>query len=94
MYVEHVRVLESLAISRHPVIPCGGLTLFEDIFDVSVQPASRLGTRESPEGRSRAANAVFDECGEKAEERSRKNGEGKEPKHLVWGLMRYERFIS
>ena len=85
MYVEHFRVPEGLAINRRPVIPCGGLTLFSDFFDVSIQPASRLRSGEFPEGGFRVANAAPDEYGEKAEERSRKKGERKEPEHLAWG---------
>ena len=83
MYVENVRVPEGLAIGRHPLIPRDELTLFVDFFEVSIQPALGRRSREFSEGRSVVADLVFDECGHKDEERSRKEGEGKEPKHLL-----------
>ena len=82
-YVKHARVLESLAIGRHPLIPRNGLTLLEDLFDVPIQPASRLRSREFSEGRFKVADLVFDECVHKDEEKSCKEGERKGPKHLA-----------
>ena len=61
MYVEHHRVLESFPIGGYPLIPGDCLTLLEDLLEISVQPASRLGSGEVPEGRSRVANPVFGE---------------------------------
>ena len=84
MYVEHDRVPESLAISRHPFIPHDGFTPFGDFFGVSIQQASRPRSGELSEGGLKVANLVFDECGHKDEERGRKKGERKEPKHLAW----------
>lgn len=81
MYIEHARELESFAIGRHPFIPRDGLALFEDFFDVSIQPTSRLRSREFSEGRPRAADLVSDECVHKDEGRSRKEGDKKGPKH-------------
>ena len=84
MYIEHGRVPESLAIGRHPLVPSDGPTPLDDFFGVSIQPASRPRSRELSEGRLEVANLVFDEFGYKDEERSRKKGERKEPKHLAW----------
>ena len=72
MYVENVRVPEGLAIGRHPLIPRDGLTLFKDFFEIAIQPALGRRSREFSEGRSIVADPVFDECGHKDEERSRK----------------------
>ena len=84
MYIEHGRVPESLAIGRHPLVPSDGPTPLDDFFGVSIQPASRPRSRELSEGRPEVANLVYDEFGYKDEERSRKKGERKEPKHLAW----------
>jgi hypothetical protein len=85
VYVEEVRVPESLAIGRQPLIQCNVLTLFVNFFEVSKQPASRLWSRESSEGRPQGADLVSDECEEKGEERTRKKGGRKEPGHVAWG---------
>jgi hypothetical protein len=79
VYIEDVRKPESLAIGRHPLIQCDGLSLFVNFFKVSIQPASRLRSRESSEGRPQGADLVSDECEEKDEERTRKKGGRKEP---------------
>ena len=86
MYVERGWVPESegLAIYRHPLVPSDGPTPLDDFFGVSIQPASRPRSRELSEGRLEVANLVFDEFGYKDEERSRKKGERKDPKHLAW----------
>jgi hypothetical protein len=49
MYVEHERVLESLAIGRDPLIPCDGLAFFEDVHDVSIKPTLGGRSRKFPE---------------------------------------------
>ena len=86
MYVEHgwVPESESLAIGRHPLVPCDGSTPFDHFFGVSIQPALRPRSREFSEGRLEVANLRSDEYEHKDEERSRKKGERKEPKHLAW----------
>ena len=61
MYVEHLRVLESFPIGEYPLIPGDGLTLFDDLLEIPVQPTSRLGSGEVPEGGFRVANLVFGE---------------------------------
>ena len=61
MYVEHHRELKSLAIDRHPFIPRSGLTSFEDVSDVSVEPALRRRSRKFPERRFGAADPRSDE---------------------------------
>ena len=83
IYVKHDRVLESLAIGGHPRIPGDGVTLFEDLFDISVQPALRLRSGEVPERRSKVANPVFDEGVDKDYEGCGEKRERKEPNHLV-----------
>ena len=82
MYVEHDWVLESFAIGRHPLIPGDGLSLFDNLFDISVQPASGLGSGEVSERRSRVANAIFGEGVDEDYEGGGKKREGEKPKHL------------
>ena len=86
-YVEHDRVLEGFAIGGRPLIPGGGVTLFEDLFDISVQPALRLRSGEVPERRSRVANPVFDEGVDKYYEGCGEKRERKEPNHLSCRLV-------
>ena len=81
IYVEHDWILESFAIGGHPLIPGNGVTPFENLFDISVQPASRLRSGEVPEGRSKVANPVFDEGVDKDYERCGEERERKEPNH-------------
>ena len=83
MYVEHHRILESFAIGGHPLIPGDGLSPIEDLPEIPIQPASRLGSREIPEGRSGVANPVFDKVVDKDYEGGGKKGEGEKPKHLA-----------
>ena len=85
MYVERGRVpeSESFAVSRHPLVPRDGPTPFDDFFDVSIQPVTRPRSRKLSEGRLEVSNLVFDECGHKDDERSRKKGKRSGPKHLA-----------
>ena len=83
MHVEHDRVLEGFAIGGHPLIPGDCLTLFEDLFDISVQPALGFRSGEVPEGRSRVANPVFDEGVDKDYEGCGEKRERKEPNHVA-----------
>ena len=85
VYVEHGRILEGFSIGGRPLIPGDGLTLFEDLPDISIQPALRLGSGKFPEGRSIAANPIFDEGVDKDYERCSEERERKEPNHVVCG---------
>jgi hypothetical protein len=81
-YVEHGRILESLAVGRHPLIQCDGLAFFEDIFDATIEPTMRRRTGKIPEWRFGVANLVFEEDEEEDGERGRKKrAEGKEREH-------------
>ena len=93
MYVEHHRVLESFSIGGHPLIPGDGLSPIEDLLEISVQPTSRLGSGDVPEGRSRVANPVFGEVVDNDQEGSCKKGEGEKPNHLTCRSERREGFI-
>jgi hypothetical protein len=90
MYVEHERVLESLAIGRDPLIPCDGLALFEDVRDVSIEPTLRGRSGKFPEWRLGTPNLEFDECEDGNEERRRKEPKRKQPKHYFLGFERDE----
>lgn len=83
-YIEHARILKSLAIGRHPLIPRDRLTPFKDFLYGSIQPTSRWRSREFPEGRFGVSNLIFDEGGRKDKERCCKKRQRKEEEHCAW----------
>ena len=84
VYIEHAWILESPAICRHPLVPHGVLTPFEDFHQVAIQPTSRWWSRKFPEGRPGVVNLIFDNGRHKDKEKCRKKRQRKEPKHLAW----------
>lgn len=60
-YVEHGGILESGAIGRNPLIPRDGLAPFENVFEVTIEPALRRRARKLPEWRFGVTNSMFDD---------------------------------
>jgi len=69
VHVEHERDPESLAINQHPFIPRDGLTPFEDVFDVPIEPVLRGRSRKFPERRFCTADPQSDDGEHEEEER-------------------------
>lgn len=82
-HVEHSRILESLAISRDPLVPSDRLAFLIDFFEVPVEPTLRWGSRELPEGRSGTVESRLGEEEDKSEERGDEEPQKEQPKHLA-----------
>ena len=76
-YVEDGGILKGLAIDRHPLIPCEGLTSLKDVRGVTVKPTARWRAGKSVKWRFGVTDLVFEEGVDEVEERGEENHERK-----------------